>query len=55
MHKDLSDEWRFGLEEEAGIWARSLHEVGESLAIAREAWLAAFDKAAEELDSDGRA
>ena len=52
-HKDLSDEWR----KDAEGWARNLAgrltQDGQSLAIAREAWLAAFDKAAEELDNDG--
>ena len=53
MHKDLSEEWRG----DVNCWARDLAgwltQGGQSLAIAREAWLAAFDKAAEELDNDG--
>lgn len=55
MHKDLSDEWR----RDTKFWARDLAnrltQDGQSLAKAREAWLAAFDKAAEERDSDGKA
>ena len=53
MHKDLSDDWRDWLETQAMLLAVSAFHEGQSLAIAREAWLAAFDKAAEELDSDG--
>ena len=53
MHKDLSEEWRGYIEGAVESLAEGLFEDGESLAIAREAWLAAFDKAAEELDNDG--
>ena len=55
MHKDLSDEWREVVECDAAMVARNSHVRNQSLAIAREAWLAAFDKAASELDSDGKA
>ena len=51
MHKDLSDEWRLSVENEAKWLARDLHENRESLAIAREAMIDAFDKEAERLDN----
>ena len=51
MHKDLSKWARRLVEADVRDLVASLE--GQSLAIAREAWLAAFDKTAEELDSDG--
>ena len=51
MHKDLSDTWRNAVEANARNDARVAYETGESLALAREAWINAFDKAAEELDA----
>ena len=50
MHKDLSDSLRPRVEGLADGMAQSLHAQGQSLAIAREAWINAFDKAAAELD-----
>lgn len=52
MHKDLSDEWREIVRLRAEMAATNLNEAGQSLAIAREAWVNAFDKAASELDPD---
>lgn len=51
MHKDLSDHDRAAAECLAEAFAADLHDNGQSLAIAREAWINAFDKAAEELDA----
>ena len=51
MHKDLSDEERECLVESAERTASSAFYSGESLALAREAWINAFDKAAAELDN----
>lgn len=53
MHKDLSDEWRGQIERAASHDARTLMRDGQSLALAREAWINAFDKAAQELDANG--
>lgn len=49
MGKDLSDEWRDEIAGRAKLDARALSNAGQSLALAREAWLNAFDKAAEDL------
>ena len=51
MHKDLSDNMRQRFETGAAYGAQVAFERGESLALAREAWISAFDKAAEELDA----
>jgi hypothetical protein len=49
MHKDLSDDWRSVVEAIARNDAQVAYETGESLALARECWINAFDKAAAEL------
>ena len=49
MHKDLSDDCRKGMETFAKAQAEALFERGQSLALARETWINAFDRAAEEL------
>lgn len=49
MSKDLSDEYRPRIEGMAQGMAISLHAQGQSLALTREAWINAFDRAAEEL------
>ena len=49
-HKDLSEDRRGAIYGSAFGWAGSLHAEGQSLALAREAWINAFDRAAEELD-----
>ena len=46
MHKDLSNEARGDVENVARCWVATLREEGESLAIAREAMINAFDEAA---------
>lgn len=51
MHKDLSDGWREDIEDNANWVARHLAYEDQSLALAREAWINAFDRAAEELDA----
>jgi hypothetical protein len=51
MHKDLSDGYRDDIEQAARELAQRMFEQGESLAIAREAMINAFDRAAEELDA----
>lgn len=52
MHKDLSDQLRATIENSASRLAITLHKLETpSLAITREAWINAFDKAAEELDA----
>ena len=51
MHKDLSDELRLVVEALAEAKADSIHSRGQSLALARECWINAFDKAAAELDN----
>ena len=51
MHKDLRDDYRPSVEGTARGMAISLHAQGQSLALAREAWINAFDKAAEELEA----
>ena len=50
-HKDLSEAWRGQIERAAEHDARTLTRDGQSLALAREAWISAFDKAAEELEA----
>lgn len=50
MHKDLDDSNRSWIDDIARSMALSLVREGESLDLAREAWINAFDKAAEELD-----
>ena len=52
-HKDLSDRWRIEVQECAFDMAAELNDFGQSLALAREAWINAFDRAAEELDAQG--
>ena len=51
MHKDLSDGYRDEIEQSARELAQRMFEQDESLALAREAWINAFDKAAEELEA----
>lgn len=51
MHKDLSDDCRIGTETFAKAQAEALFARGQSLALAREAWINAFDKAATELEA----
>ena len=51
MHKDLSDGWRQIVENAAETTANLTNIEGQSLALAREAWINAFDRAAEELDA----
>lgn len=51
MHKDLSDHWRTVIECAAEHCANFTSIEGQSLAIAREAWINAFDRSAEELDT----
>lgn len=48
-HKNLDHEHRPRLEGMAEGVVHVLHASGQSLALAREAWLNAFDKAAAEL------
>lgn len=50
MHKDLNDQWRALVEDEAEYMATDITDFGQSLALARECWINAFDKAAAELD-----
>lgn len=49
MHKDLSEASRVWIEEQAAIICRIMHTDHQSLAIAREAMINAFDKQAAEL------
>lgn len=49
-HKDLSDDWREHVLA-AAFLAVDLHEAGQSLAIAREAFINEFDRLAEKLDA----
>lgn len=51
MHKDLSDSFRAATVVGIGAIVGELHRQGQSLAIAREVMINAFDKAAEELDA----
>jgi len=51
MHKDLRDDYRPSVEGLAMGVARTLHAQGQSLAIAREVLINAFDRAAEELNA----
>ena len=51
MHKDLSDKAREHTILSAVARANVLHNTGQSLALAREAWIKAFDAAAEKLDA----
>ena len=51
MHKDLSGKEREHLEANARVEARWMQDHNQSLAIAREAWINAFDAAAKELDN----
>lgn len=50
-HKDLSEATRSHIVYTAENWAKALRFDGESLALAREAWIEAFDRMAEELDA----
>ena len=50
-HKDLSDDLREFFELQADVMARHASTEGQSLALAREAWINAFDKAASELEA----
>lgn len=52
MRRDLSDEARSRVESLMTLFACDLHDEGESLAIAREAMINAFDAAAEDLAND---
>jgi len=51
MHKDLSDTARASIEHGARGIVDALLQTGQSLGLAREAWINAFDKAAAELDA----
>lgn len=50
-HKDLSNDWREHVLDVAAFLAEGLHEAGQSLAIAREAFIAEFDRMAAQLDA----
>ena len=52
MHKDLSDFFRGFVEDDARDLVAALVIADESLAIAREAWLNTFDKAAQDVTDD---
>lgn len=52
MNKDLNDAMRETVEAWAQADAEGIHAHGQSLSLAREAWINAFDKAASELDPD---
>jgi len=52
MHKDLDMGWRILVEDASRYMSEDLREHGQSIALAREAWINAFDKAASELDPD---
>ena len=52
MNKDLSDKTRGHIQWTAKNWAKTLRAEDESLALAREAWINAFDRAAKELEPD---
>ena len=52
MHKDLSMGGRCLIEGAAQAAVYDLRERGDSMALAREAWLNAFDRMAVELDAD---
>ena len=49
-HKDLQQWARDMIEHDVGVMILSLGN-DQSLALAREAWINAFDRAAEELDA----
>lgn len=51
MHKDLSDDDRHWIEADAREVVRGVSGYNQSLALAREVWINAFDKAAERYDS----
>ena len=51
-HKDLSSEEREYVEATGTILARDLRRSGQSLALAREAWINAFDRAAEAMEAE---
>jgi hypothetical protein len=51
MHKDLDNAMRATVEAWAEAEADGIHSRGQSLALAREAWINAFDKSAEVLDN----
>jgi hypothetical protein len=51
MHKDLSDKGRSAIEDSAYAIVAGVFRAGQSLGIAREAMINAFDRAAEELDA----
>ena len=51
MHKDLRHTARTVVEVSAHCLAQAIAKDGQSLALAREAWINAFDKAAAELDA----
>ncbi len=50
MHKDLSQNAREAIEVKARMRVLLLMKSGESLALAREAWIAEFDRMAAEMD-----
>ena len=50
-HRDLSDEFRPVVEMQGKMLVWSMAQYGQSLALAREAWINAFDREAERLDA----
>jgi hypothetical protein len=55
MHKDLDEKWHHTLAVMAQAVAHSISAEGQSLALARQAWLSAFDAEAERLDAGDQA
>lgn len=51
-HKDLRDDWRERVNRAACCLAEELHDAGQSLAIAREAFINEFDRLAAKLDAE---
>lgn len=52
MHKDLNDRTRSDVEQLAAGIARYVDSMGQSLGLAREAIIFAFDRKAEEIDAE---
>jgi hypothetical protein len=50
-HKDLTGDWRKRVNDVAAFLAEDLRSDGQSLAIAREAFIAEFDRMAAQLDA----
>jgi hypothetical protein len=50
-HKDLTDGWREHVNDAAAFLVDDLRSDGQSLAIAREAFIAEFDRMAAQLDA----